>query len=102
MVGGEMTELRFELLLGRRVMTGNSRRMVGRIEEAVIERRGDEWVVTEFRVGSGALAQRLDVPPFSAVLPRGRAYRVKWSQLDLSNPEKPKLLVPQEDLEDWS
>jgi hypothetical protein len=96
-----MTEVRFELLLGRRVMTGNSRRAVGRIEEAVLERHGDEWVVTEFRVGSRALAERLDIPPFSALLPRGQSYRVKWSQLDLSNPQKPKLTVPQEELEEW-
>jgi sporulation protein YlmC with PRC-barrel domain len=97
-------EVHIELLLGRRVLdsTGKS---VGRIEEVIAERQGDEWVVREYLVGSAALLQRLSaVEVGRAFLGLFRAkkntgYRVPWDKLDLTDLEKPSLRCPSDELE---
>ena len=92
------TELRLELLLGRRVVFRNGH-PAGRLEEVRIEKRGDHYVVTEYLLGTAALLERLAV----AVAPmlgrrRPRGYRVRWDQLDLSDPERPRLTCSAEEL----
>ena len=60
--------LRVDRLLGREVLTANNRRL-GHLEEFQAERQGSEWVVTEFVI-----------------------------QLDLTNPDRPRIACPIGDL----
>jgi len=95
----EKNELRAELLLGRKVRSIHGH-VVGRIEEMRAEREHDYWVVTEFHVGPTALIERLAVRHFGITLPgRAHGYRVRWNQLDLSNPQHPRLTCHLEELE---
>ena len=97
-------EVHIEMLLGRRVLdsTGKS---VGRIEEVIAERQGDEWVVREYLVGSAALLHRfsaLDIGRALLGLFRAKenvGYRVPWDKLNLTDLEKPCLHCPSHELE---
>ena len=81
-------EIHLELLLGKRVYAQNGR-AIGRLEEVCVELNHGDATVNEFEVGSYALFERL------AAWEIGRAvlglFGVKWNQLDLSDPERPKL-----------
>jgi sporulation protein YlmC with PRC-barrel domain len=100
-------EVHLELLLGRRVLdpVGKS---VGRIEEVIAEHRGDECVIREYLVGSGALLYRLSAMEIGrSALRLFRAkkavgYRVAWDQMDLTNPEKPRLNCDVSELEKFT
>ena len=97
-------EVHIEMLLGRRVLdsTGKS---VGRIEEVIAERQGDEWVVREYLVGSAALLHRLSALDIGRALlglfraKENAGYRVPWDKLNLTDLEKPCLLCPSHELE---
>ncbi len=97
-------EVHIELLLGRRVLD-SAGKSVGRIEEVIAERQGDEWVVREYLVGSAALFQRLSALEMGRALLRlfgakARAgYRVPWDKLNLTDLEKPSLHCPSHELE---
>jgi hypothetical protein len=90
-------ELHLELLLSKTVrgITGDP---VGRIEEVHARQEGEEWVVHEFLIGAGAVVSRLSAGRLSHVIaplfghrdaPHG--YRVRWDQIDLSDPDHPRL-----------
>jgi sporulation protein YlmC with PRC-barrel domain len=98
-------EIRVEQLIGRRVYAANGRR-IGHLEEVRASMRRGECLVEEYLVGSYAVFERL------AALSIGRAllgkfgaykehggYRVPWDKLDLTDPMKPRLLCPVEELE---
>jgi hypothetical protein len=93
------TELRLDCLLGREVHTPTNGRL-GRLEEFRAERRGDEWVITTFVVGAAGLLERLGLG-VRAVLgaARSNGYLVHWDQMDLTNPDQPRICCPVEDLE---
>jgi sporulation protein YlmC with PRC-barrel domain len=91
-------EVHIEHLVGRRVLAANGR-IVGRLEELVAEPQGEHYVVTEYHIGTAALRERLSARVaglFSG--PRLTGYRAKWNQVDLTNPEKPRLTCSVEDL----
>ena len=98
-------EMKLELLLGRRVVDVNGKR-VGRIEEVCADRNGDELLVTEYLVGRYGLFERLSIFHVGAGLLRylggyaqsAHPHRIPWEKLDLSDPEKPKLTCPIDDL----
>ena len=95
----EKNEWRLERLLGRRVRSQDGR-VIGRLEEFRAEREHDYYVVTEFHIGPTALIERLSVRHFGQTLPgRAHGYRVRWDQLDLEDPEHPRLTCPVEELE---
>jgi len=95
----EKNEWRLELMLGRRVRAQDGR-VIGRLEEFRAEREHDYWVVTEFHVGPTALIERLAVRHLGLTLPgRAHGYRVRWDQLDLDDPDNPRLTCPMGDLE---
>jgi sporulation protein YlmC with PRC-barrel domain len=98
-------EINAELLLGRQVQAANGK-LVGRIEEIVAEPQGSVLTVSEFHLGSYALMERLAASLFGRALLEffgggklGQGYRVPWHKLDLTDPEKPKLLCEIDELE---
>ena len=90
--------MRLDRLLGRKVWTANNRSL-GRVEEFHAERRGTHWIVTEYVIGSAGLLERLGL---SARLilraAHSRGYVARWDQLDLTNPDRPRLTCPVADL----
>ena len=91
--------LRLDRLIGRRVLTANNRPL-GRLEECRVEQRGAVWVIRAWVVGPAGLLERLGLGARLIVgLSRGSSYVIRWDQLDLSDPERPRLLCAVEDLE---
>ena len=97
-------EIHLELLLGKRVF-GLNGQPVGRLEEvrARLNNRG-YFFVTEYMIGSYAALERLSGWRMGRMLlrtlhlRRRESYRVRWEQLDLSDPTKPRLNCPVEEL----
>lgn len=90
-------EVHVELLLGKRVVdtTGSG---VGRIEEIIVERHGDDYLVREFHVGNYAFLERFGSSSFLRALIRRldvkgshTIYRIPWEALDLKDPDHPRL-----------
>jgi hypothetical protein len=96
-------EARVELLMGTRVLARNGR-PIGRIEEIRAETRGRELLVAEYLVGPAALLECLSaVSGARAILCRlglswNRGYRIRWDQIDLDDPARPRLTCRVEDL----
>jgi hypothetical protein len=92
-------ELYLDELLGRMVVAGNNR-PVGRIEEFHAEQRGDYFMIVEFVIGAAGLMNRLNVG-LNALVGRGSGGKVaRWDQIDISDPDHPRLTCPVEDLRD--
>lgn len=97
-------EIHLELLIGKRVFAPNGR-SIGRLEEvrAELNSRGSCFV-TEFLVGSYAFLERLSAWRIGREImrtlhvPRNEGYRVRWEQLDLSDPRRPRLTCEVDDL----
>lgn len=90
--------MRLDRLLGRRVLTANNRSL-GRLEEFHVERRGNDWIVTEFVIGVAGLAERLGMGARLILgVARASGFVARWDQLNLENPDRPRLTCPVEDL----
>jgi hypothetical protein len=91
-------EVRAELLLGRKVL-GPGGRVDARIEEIVLEPRGEDYVVREYLSGPEGFLEEIidfagDVPLLRAIPFLGRRIRrrpIRWDWLDLSDPDRLKL-----------
>jgi hypothetical protein len=92
------TGLRLDRVIGRQVLTANNRSL-GRLEECRVARRGSAWVVTEWVIGPAGLFERLGLGA-RLVLGRGHggSFVARWDQLDLTNPDRPRLTCAVEDL----
>jgi hypothetical protein len=91
--------VRLDRLIGRTVLTRNNRRL-GRLEECRAEQRGRNWVVVEWMVGPAGLFERLGLGARMIVGPVKRSgFVVKWNQLDLTNPDRPRLTCAIDDLQ---
>ena len=90
--------VRLDRLIGRNVLTANNRRL-GRLQECRAELRGTRWVVTGWIVGPAGLFERLGVGT-RMILGRMRpsGYIVRWDQLDLTTPDRPRLTCSVDDL----
>ena len=90
--------IRLDRLVGREVRTANNRRL-GRLEEFRAERRGADWIVTEYVIGASGLAERLGLG-VRLILGMNRlgGYVARWDQMDLSNPDRPRISCPVADL----
>jgi len=87
-----MKHVALDLLLGRMVHCPKGAR-IGRIEEMQL---GDEADVLEFLVGRQALLRRLSA--LGLIRRRLKGYRIRWDQIDISEPTRPRLTCPIEDL----
>lgn len=98
-----MSEIRLELLIGRKVHDVNGEK-VGRIEEIRGEKREKDCLVESYLVGASALIERLAawklVRPISGVLPRSvySMYRIPWAEMDLSDPHHPRIRIAKDKL----
>ena len=91
-------EIYLDCLLGRTVVAKNNRR-VGRIEEFRAERHGDRIEIVAFVIGSAGLMERLNVG-IKALFGKSAGGKVaRWDQLDVSDPEHPRLTCSSEDLQ---
>jgi sporulation protein YlmC with PRC-barrel domain len=88
-------ELHLELLLGRPVRARNGRR-IGRIEEVCA---GEHETVEEFLVGEKALLERLAALGLFPPPRRKTGYRIRWDQLEWSDPYNPRITCSVEDLQ---
>jgi len=90
------TEIPFERLLGREVRDVDGRR-AGRLEEVHARRRGGELLVTEYVLGTAGFVERLSLGPVLRALlgsrfyPEAARYTIDWDELDLADPERPRL-----------
>jgi hypothetical protein len=90
--------MRLDRLIGRKILTANNRSL-GRLEECRAERRDDSWVVTEWVIGSAGLLERLGFGVRMILGMRaGRSFVARWDQLDLSDPDRPRLKCSLEEL----
>jgi hypothetical protein len=90
-------EVRLDRLLGRRVLAANNQ-PVGRLEECRADRRGSGYAITEFVIGVAGLFERLGVGAKLLFGRRGGGYIARWDQLDLSDPDHPRLTCAVEEL----
>jgi hypothetical protein len=100
-----MRNINIELLLDREVRDASGRR-AGRIEEVRARKKGDEIIVEAYHLGPGALLERLAAPVFRLAPLRAlglhkhaHGRRVRWDQLDLSDPERPVLRCTVDELQ---
>ena len=96
-------EVHVELLLGQRVVDSTGRK-VGRIEELRAKRDGSDVVVTEYLLGPHALLERLlgfflELPFLRLLRGKRKGFRVPWNEMNLSDPEHPRVLCTRDELE---
>jgi hypothetical protein len=90
---------RVDRLLGRRVFASNNR-AIGRLEEFRAEQQGAGWTVTSYVIGPAGLWERLGIRVAWLVgATTTRGYIARWDQIDLSNPDVPRLRCSVEELE---
>ena len=89
-------EIHLELLIGKRVFALNGQ-PVGRLEEVRAQLNERNYCyVTEFLTGSYAVFERLSLWRIGRAIlrtlhVRKEGYRIRWEQLDLSDPSHPQL-----------
>lgn len=89
--------VRLDRLLGRKVI-GPDNRSIGRLEEFRAERRGDNWLVTEYVIGPAGLLERLGLGTRLVLGWRRAGFLARWDQIDITNPERPRLLCGMDEL----
>ncbi len=91
-------------ILGKRVVDSKGKH-IGRLEEIEAERGEESCPITFYivehrglldRVSSWALTNSLQEKLSKSAA--GRPYRVAWDQMDLSDPQLPRTLLPEEEL----
>ncbi|RWE44531.1 MAG: hypothetical protein EOS78_02715 [Mesorhizobium sp.] len=93
-----------EHLAGRRVLSLRGK-SIGHIEEILAEQVGGDFVVKEFHVGIYAAFERLSASTVGTAFldlfrlrRRDGFYRIPWDMLDISDPKRPRLLCPMNEL----
>ena len=90
-------ELRIEQILGREVRDRHGAR-VGRLEEFRTEQRGRETLIVEYLIGAAGLLERLGLGVRLIVGAKVEGYVASWNQIDISDPERPRLTCSIADL----
>jgi hypothetical protein len=91
-----MREIHVELLTGRQVVDRNGKK-VGRIEEIVAEYRGTDLIVREVHLGRVGFVERFSLV-FRARMHDKKPDKLRWEDLDFTDPEHPRLKVAIEEL----
>ena len=94
--------IHIELMLGEKVFALNGL-PIGRLEEIRTEANKGHFFVSEFLVGKYAMIERLAAWRIGrAVLrvlgKRQEGYRIRWNQIDLSDPAHPRVLCDVDEL----
>jgi sporulation protein YlmC with PRC-barrel domain len=100
-----MKHIALRQLLGKKVLDSEGE-TIGRLEE-IEAQRGDEFcVVNSYLVEHRGLFDRISSWALTASMQQklerrtsARPYRVAWDQMDLSDPDKPRTVVPRDSLE---
>jgi hypothetical protein len=100
MSGAEQT-VQLELLFNNKVFDLEGR-VLGRIEEVIGEEEGDELFVTEYHTGGMGFIEHLSTITVGSwlvkLLGTHKGYVIRWDQLDLTDPEKPRINCPRSEL----
>jgi hypothetical protein len=97
-------EIQVQRLLGRKARDVDGR-VAGRVEELVVKKDGDEYVVLEFHLGPAAAFERIAAVagqlPLLKHIPLGARVvcRVRWDQMDLTDLEHPRVTVRRDELQ---
>jgi hypothetical protein len=91
-------EVRLDRLLGRQVRAANNQ-VVGRLEEFRADTQGRESAITGYVIGAAGLLERLGVGVKLVLGRRVGGYVARWDQLDISDPERPRLTCGVEELQ---
>jgi len=83
-------EIRLDRLLGREVLAANNR-PIGRLEECRAEVTGTTCAVSEYVIGMTGLAERLGIGLKLLFGKASHGYVARWDQIDISDPERPRL-----------
>jgi hypothetical protein len=89
--------LPLDRLVGRAVVDRDGR-SAGRIQECQFDVRGREWVITAYVLGVGGLLERLNVGVKLVIGARIRGMLAPAPQMDISDPEHPRLTCRREEL----
>jgi len=90
-------EIHLDRLLGRVVIARNNQ-PVGRLEDCRPEMHGSDCVITEYVIGAAGVFERLGVGLRLILGLRLGGYVARWDQLDISDPERPRLTCGVEEL----
>jgi sporulation protein YlmC with PRC-barrel domain len=97
-------DVHVEQLVGTKVRDADGK-VVGRIEEFRVERDDKSCRIESYLIGASGLIERLNawtlVRPIARALHARKLYRlydVRWQDMDLSDPKRPKLRIGMGDL----
>lgn len=92
-------ERRLDRLLGRRVI-GRNNEPIGRIEEFRADKHGTGCVITQYVIGQAGLLERLGLGVRLLIgRKKSGGYLARWDQLDISDPDRPRLKCPASELQ---
>jgi len=94
---GARREIHLDQLLGRPVLAGNNQ-TIGRLEEFRLDDERKAPEIVEYVIGVAGLAERLGVGVGLLFGRPGRGYIARWDQLDVSDPQHPRLTCSINDL----
>jgi hypothetical protein len=83
-------EVRLDRLVGRRLLTANNQ-VVGRIEEFRGELRGASCRISGYVIGAAGVLERLGLGVTLLFGRRTGGYLARWDQVDVSDPDRPRL-----------
>ena len=96
-------QIHAERLLGKKVFALNGH-SIGRLEEIRTAKDRGHYFVSEFLIGNYAVLERFSAWSIGRALlrifgaKREEGYRIRWDQLNLSDPGRPQLLCDVDEL----
>lgn len=97
-------DVNVELLIGTKVRDADGNN-VGRIEEFRVDRGDNSCAIESYLIGAAGWISRLSawtlIRPIARTLHARRLYNlydVRWQDMDLSDPKRPKLRIAKRDL----
>ena len=88
--------IRLEDLIGRGVVAANGR-TVAHVVEVRSEHHDGEHQIVAYLLGSGALIKRWSL--MARFFRKRTTLVARWNQLDISNPRRPRLTCPLDEIE---